>query len=141
MAYDDQNIFAKILRGEIPCTPVYEDDDVLAFMDVMPQSPGHVLVIPKAPSESMLDIDTGTLSTLIRAVHKLAPAVKAGMQADGFIIKQFNGATAGQTVLHTHFHIIPAFKGRAMRPHVGETERPAVLEGHAAKIRNALAVL
>src|SRR6478609_1386606 len=104
MSYDDNNIFAKILRGEIPCHRVYEDADTLAFMDVMPQSPGHLLVIPKTPSRNVLDADPAVLSKLMPIVQKLAKAAKDAFEADGITITQFNEASAGQTVFHLHFH-------------------------------------
>jgi histidine triad (HIT) family protein len=138
MAYDSTNIFAKILRGEIPSTKVHEDEATLAFMDVMPQSDGHVLVIPKAPSTGLDDADPEVLMQLIRTVQALAPKVRDAMGADGFRIMQFNGAAAGQTVFHLHFHIIPMRDGIALRPHTGKMADPAVLNGQAEKIRAAL---
>lgn len=138
MSYDDGNVFAKILRGEIPAQTLYEDEQTLAFMDVMPQSPGHVLVIPKAPSRNLLDADPATLATLMPVVQKLARAVKEGMQADGIFIAQFNEAPAGQTVFHLHVHIIPRYDGAALKPHSGQMEDPAVLAANAQRIRAAL---
>lgn len=136
--YDDNNIFAKILRGEIPSHRVYEDKDTVAFMDVMPQAPGHVLVIPKSGSRNILDADPAVLSKLIPVVQKVANAVKDAFDADGILISQFNEAAAGQTVFHLHFHIIPRHEGAAMRPHSGSMEDGAVLAAHADKIRAAL---
>ena len=107
--YDDNNIFAKILRGEIPSFKVYEDDDTLAFMDVMPQSPGHTLVIPKAGSRNLLDADPAVLSKTIPVVQKIAVAAKKAFAADGIQLVQFNEPASGQTVYHLHFHIIPRF--------------------------------
>lgn len=138
MSYDDGNVFAKILRGEIPAQTLYEDEQTLAFMDVMPQSPGHVLVIPKAPSRNLLDADPATLATLMPVVQKLARAVKEGMQADGIFIAQFNEAPAGQTVFHLHVHIIPRYDGAALKPHSGQMEDAAVLAANAERIRAAL---
>lgn len=138
MSYDDGNVFAKILRGEISAQKLYEDEQTLAFMDVMPQSPGHVLVIPKAPSRNLLDADPATLATLMPVVQKLARAVKEGMQADGIFIAQFNEAPAGQTVFHLHVHIIPRYDGAALKPHSGQMEDPAVLAANAERIRAAL---
>ena len=109
MSYDDNNIFAKILRGEMPAHKVFEDDDTLAFLDIMPRTKGHVLVIPKKPSINMMDIDPDNLCVLIRSVHKLAPMVRKAMEADGFVIQQFNEAAAGQMVFHIHFHIVPRY--------------------------------
>ena len=138
-AYDDQNIFAKILRGEIPSTRVYEDDHVVAFMDVMPQGAGHTLVVPKAPSRNILDADTATLAPLMAAVQKIARAVKQAFDADGVTILQFNEAPAGQSVFHLHVHVIPRFDGVALKPHSGKMEDAAVLQANAEKIRKALA--
>ncbi|MEJ0013126.1 MAG: HIT family protein [Bauldia sp.] len=137
--YDDTNIFARILRGEIPSTRVYEDDAVVAFMDVMPQAAGHTLVVPKAPSRNLLDADPATFATLMPAVQKVARAVKAAFAADGITILQFNEGAAGQTVFHLHFHVIPRMEGVLLKPHTGGMERPEVLAANAEKIRKALA--
>lgn len=137
-SYDQDNVFAKILRGELPCVKVHEDDMTLAFMDVMPQSDGHTLVIPKTPSVNMMDISPADAATLIAAVHRLAPAVKKAMAAEGIQIVQLNGPAAGQTVFHTHFHIIPRNQGLEMGFHARDMEDPAILERHAEKIRAAL---
>jgi histidine triad (HIT) family protein len=137
-AYDNQNIFAKILRGEIPSTRVYEDDAVVAFMDVMPQGPGHTLVVPKAPSRNLLDADPATLGPLMIAAQKLARAVKTAFAADGVTMMQFNEPASGQTVFHLHVHLIPRFEGVPLKPHTGAMEKPEVLAAHAAKIRAAL---
>ena len=138
MSYDPNNIFAKILRGELPCTKIYEDDDTLAFMDIMPQADGHVLVLPKAPSESLLDADPAVFAPLFATVQKVAHAVKSGMGADGVTITQFNGPAAGQTVFHLHVHIIPRWEGVALRRHSGTMENADVLKANAAKIIAAL---
>lgn len=138
MSYDDQNIFAKILRGEIPCHRVYEDADTLAFMDVMPQSPGHLLVIPKVPSRNILDADPATLSKVIPIVQKLAVAAKDAFNADGITVTQFNEPAAGQTVYHLHFHIIPRYEGAGLKPHSGQMEDNAVLATNAKKVVDAL---
>lgn len=137
-AYDSNNIFAKILRGEIPAHKVYEDDNVLAFMDVMPQAQGHVLVVPKAPSRNILDANPATLSALILTVQKVAIAAQDAFDADGVTIMQFNEAPAGQSVFHLHFHIIPRHEGTPLRPHSGKMEDGAVLAANAEKIRDAL---
>lgn len=134
IAYDDGNIFAKILRGEIPCHRVYEDADTLAFMDVMPQAPGHLLVIPKQPSRNMLDADPAVLAKTIVVVQKLAKAAKDAFDADGVFIAQFNEPAAGQTVFHLHFHIIPRHEGAALKPHSGKMEDGDVLAANAEKI-------
>ncbi|HEY4193305.1 MAG TPA: HIT family protein [Mesorhizobium sp.] len=139
MAYDDTNIFAKILRGEIPSHKVYEDDAVVAFMDVMPQGQGHTLVVPKAPSRNLLDADPATFGALFSVVQKLAVAVKKAFAADGVTIQQFNEPAAGQTVYHLHVHVLPRFEGIALRPHTGEMEKPEILSENARKIRAALA--
>ncbi|MCI4677910.1 HIT family protein [Rhodoblastus acidophilus] len=139
-AYDPNNIFAKILRGEIPCENVYEDEDTLAFMDVMPQSAGHVLVIPKLGARNILDVPPEVLSTLILRVQKLARAAKDGMGADGVTVTQFNESASGQSVFHIHFHVIPRWEGIGLRPHAGGgMADPALLKAHADKIRAALA--
>ncbi|MGC0053122.1 HIT family protein [Brucella pituitosa] len=136
--YDDNNIFAKILRGEIPSTRVYETDNVVAFMDVMPQGTGHTLVVPKAPSRNLLDAKPETLAETIQVVQKIANAVKKAFNADGVTVIQFNEPAAGQTVYHLHFHVIPRFEGVELKPHTGKMEDAAVLESNAEKIRTAL---
>lgn len=136
--YDDNNIFAKILRGEIPSTRVYETDDVVAFMDVMPQGTGHTLVLPKAPSRNLLDAKPETLANVIQAVQKIAQGVKKAFNADGVTVMQFNEPASGQTVYHLHFHVIPRFEGVALKPHTGQMEDAAVLSANAEKIRAAL---
>ena len=136
--YNDANIFAKILRGEIPAVKLHEDDHTLAFMDVMPQAPGHLLVIPKAPSRNLLDADPDVLARTIPVVQKLAKAAKTAFEADGVFIAQFNEPAAGQTVFHLHFHVIPRHEGVALKPHSGDMEDMAVLESNAEKIRAAL---
>jgi len=138
-AYDPGNIFAKILRGEIPSHRVYEDEAVVAFMDVMPQGPGHTLVVPKAPSRNMLDADPATLGSLFTAVQKVAVAVKKAFNADGVTLMQFNEPASGQTVYHLHVHVVPRFEGIALKPHTGQMEKPEVLVENAGKIRAALA--
>jgi histidine triad (HIT) family protein len=136
--YDANNIFARILRGEIPSTRVYEDDAVVAFMDVMPQGPGHTLVVPKAASRNLLDADVATLAPLMAAVQTVARAVKTAFAADGVTVMQFNEPASGQTVFHLHVHIIPRFEGVSLKPHTGEMEKPEVLKANAEKIRAAL---
>ena len=137
-AYDTNNIFAKILRGEIPSHRVYEDDTVVAFMDVMPQGPGHTLVVPKALSRNLLDANPSTFGPLFAVVQKVALAVKKALDADGVTILQFNEPASGQTVYHLHVHVIPRFDGIPLKPHSGEMEKPEVLAGNAEKIRAAL---
>ena len=139
MAYDTNNIFAKILRGEIPSQKVYEDDAFLAIMDAMPQTPGHALVIPKAPSRNLLDADPAILAGLLPLVKRMAVAVKAAFAADGVQVIQYNEAAAGQSVFHLHFHIIPRHEGAAARAHAGQMEKPEILAANATKIRAELA--
>lgn len=139
MAYDDTNIFAKILRGEIPSQKVYEDEAVVAFMDVMPQGQGHTLVVPKAPSRNLLDAEPATFGPLFAVVQKIAVAVKKAFSADGVTIQQFNEAAAGQSVYHLHVHVLPRFEGVPLKPHTGAMEKPEVLAANAEKIRAALA--
>ena len=134
-AYDDDNIFAKILRGEMPAHKVYEDDDVLAFMDIMPRGDGHTLVIPKVKARNMLDIDPADLGTLMARVQHIAKGVIKAMDAEGFIIQQFNEAVGGQIVFHIHFHIIPRWEGVKLGPPASEMADPDVLASHAAKIK------
>jgi histidine triad (HIT) family protein len=138
MSYDDSNIFAKILRGEIPSHKIYEDEDTLAFMDVMPQAPGHVLIVPKAASRNLLDADPDVLARTIPVVQRVARAVKSAFGADGVTIVQFNEPASGQTVFHLHFHVIPRHEGVPLIPHGREMEKPDVLKANAEKIRNAL---
>lgn len=140
MTYDPDNIFAKILRGDIPCHKVYEDDETLAFMDVMPQADGHTLVIPKSPSRNLLDADPATLGHVIMVVQKLARAVKRAFDADGVLVKQFNETAAGQTVFHLHFHVMPRKDGVELRAHSGKMADHGMLADHAEKIRLALKV-
>ena len=116
MTYDPDNIFAKLLRGEIPATRVYEDEETLAFMDIMPRSDGHLLVIPKTPCRNIFDASPAQLSAVMATVQNLAAAAKDGMAADGVTIQQFNEAAGGQEVFHLHFHILPRREGDALRP-------------------------
>jgi histidine triad (HIT) family protein len=138
MSYDPQNIFARILRGEIPSHKVYEDEDTLAFMDVMPQVDGHVLVIPKAPSRGLLDADPAVLARTIAVVQKVAAAASRAFAADGFQIRQYNEPAGGQTVFHLHFHVLPMREGQGLRPHVGKMADHALLARHAEMIRQTL---
>jgi histidine triad (HIT) family protein len=139
MAYDTNNIFAKILRGEIPCTKVYEDEHTLAFMDIMPQADGHTLVITKAPAETILDLSPEAAATWIQAVQKVSKAVKTAMGVEGFVLMQLNGAAAGQTVPHVHFHILPSSLGALMtRAHGSKMGDMAQIQGFAEKIKAAL---
>lgn len=136
--YDPDNIFAKILRGELPAQKVYEDDDTFAFMDIMPRGPGHCLVIPKAPARNILDADPKSLSAVIRTAQKIAKASKQAFAADGVTIQQFNEHAGGQVVFHLHVHVIPRFEGVALKPPGGPMEDGAALAANAAKIEAAL---
>ena len=138
MPYDPNNIFAKILRGEIPAVKVYEDDHTLAFMDVMPEAEGHVLVVPKEAAEDILGLSAEGLSVLMATVQKVAKAVDASLKPDGILIKQYNRAAAGQSVFHIHFHIVPRWEGVPMAPHGKVMVEAARLEPIAQKIRSAL---
>ena len=136
--YDPNNVFAKILRGEIPSHKIYEDDHALAFMDVMPQCEGHCLVVPKAPSRGLLDADPQTLSHVMAVVQKVARAAVKAFRADGFQIRQYNEAAGGQTVFHLHFHILPMKEGTSIKPHSGSMADSADLKRQAEMIRAAL---
>jgi len=138
MTYDDNNVFAKILRGELPCHKVYETERVLAFMDIMPRGEGHVLVIPKAKARNILDAEPEDLAELAKAVQVVARAAKEALFADGLTIQQFNESAGGQVVFHLHVHVIPRFEGVPLKPHTGQMEADDVLAGHAEKIRAAL---
>ena len=135
--YDPNNVFAKILRGEMPATKVYEDEVALAFMDIMPRADGHVLVIPKAPARNLMDIDPAVLSGLIQRVQKVAKAAVKGMGAEGVSIQQFNESAGGQIVFHIHFHILPRWTGVSLRP-PGQMGDKAAIAAHAEKIKAAL---
>lgn len=136
--YDENNVFARILRGELPAHKVYEDGETLAFMDIMPRGPGHCLVIPKARARNILDVDDGSLTAVIRAVQGVARAVVKAFDADGVTIQQFNEEAGGQVVLHLHFHVIPRFSGTALKPPGGPMEKPEALAANAERIRAAL---
>jgi histidine triad (HIT) family protein len=138
MTYDPNNVFAKILRGEIPSVKVYEDDKTLAFMDVMPQLDGHVLVIPKEPAENVFDLSPEGAAALMATTQKVAKAVKKGLNLSGIMVAQLNGAAAGQSVFHVHFHVIPRSGGADFRLHAREMEKPEKLKALAEKIRAAL---
>ena len=139
LAYDNDNIFARILRGDIPSHRVYEDEHTVAFMDVMPQGTGHTLVLTKAPSRNLLDADPATLGRLMQTVQKIARAVKTAFEADGVMIVQYNEAASGQSVFHLHVHVIPRFAGVPLKPHSADKmEDPQVLATNAEKVRRAL---
>ncbi|MEL6464602.1 MAG: HIT family protein [Pseudomonadota bacterium] len=132
-AYDDTNIFAQILRGEIPCFKVYEDGDTLCFMDIMPRTDGHCLVIPKTPCRNVLDASDAQLAAVMATVKKVANAAKVAFDADGITLQQFNETAGGQEVFHLHFHIHPRHAGVSMRP-PGKMGDMDVIKSHAEKI-------
>jgi len=138
MAYDRNNVFARILRGEIPAHKVFEDEHTLAFMDVMPQADGHTLVIPKAAAENLFDLPPQALAATILTTQRVARAVQQAFAAPGILIAQLNGAPAGQSVFHIHFHIVPRREGFDLRLHARDMADPAVLAAHAARVRAAL---
>ena len=136
--YDTENIFAKILRNEVFAVKIFENDTTLSFMDMMPQSDGHVLVIPKTQTTNIFNLQSSTLASLIITVQKIAYAVQQAMRATGIIITQFNGTTAGQTVFHTHFHIIPSYDNSKIKTHNRQMEEQRILEKFAKKIKSHL---
>lgn len=136
--YDPNNIFAKIIRGELPCHKIYEDERALAFLDIMPRAPGHALVIPKSPARNLLDVDPDDLAHVAQVAQRVA---RAGMQvfaADGVTVQQFNENAGGQVVFHLHVHVIPRKEGIAMKPPASEKEKPEVLADHAKKLAAAM---
>lgn len=137
-AYDSNNVFAKILRGELPCHKIYEDHDTLALMDIMPRGDGHCLVIPKRPSRNMLDVSVADLMSVMKTVQIVSKAAVEALGADGLTIQQFNESAGGQVVFHLHVHIIPRFEGVSLRPHTGEMADQEVLKAHADRIRQIL---
>jgi histidine triad (HIT) family protein len=139
--YDQNNIFAKILRGELPAQKVYEDDKALAFLDIMPRAPGHTLVIPKAAARNILDVAPVDLAHVMAVTQKIARAAMVAFSADGITLQQFNEQAGGQVVFHLHVHVIPRRDGVAMKPPASAMEKPEVLSEHAALLRKALAAL
>lgn len=138
--YDPNNVFAKILRGELPCHKVYEDDDTFVFMDIMPRGEGHSLVIPKRPARNILDVDPDSLRAVMATTQKIARASMKAFNADGVTVQQFNEPAGGQVVFHLHVHVLPRFEGVALKPHTGQMEAPEVLAANAGKLRQALGV-
>ena len=137
-AYDPQNIFAKILRGEAPAHKVYEDAETFAFMDIMPMAEGHTLVIPREPAVTLFDLSAAAAQALIGTTHKVAHAVRAAFRPHGVILAQLSGAPAGQTVFHIHFHIVPRWEGTEMNMHARKMAPQETLADHAARIREHL---
>jgi histidine triad (HIT) family protein len=141
MSYDDSNAFARILRGELPCHKVHETDDVLAFMDVMPRSDGHVLVIPKARTRNIFDISEGDLQHVFHVVQLVSRVAMKAMAADGVSIIQSNESAGGQVVFHMHVHVIPRWNGIDLRPHSATMEKTEILSEIAERYRKALSGL
>jgi histidine triad (HIT) family protein len=138
MAYDKDNIFARIVRGEIPCHKVYEDADTIAFMDIMPQAEGHTLVVPRNAGEDIFSTPPDSLAAAIRVAQKVAGAVKAVFSPPGIMVAQLNGAAAGQSVFHLHIHVIPRYAGKDLGIHAAAQADPARLAEQAARLRAAL---
>lgn len=141
MAYDNNNVFAKILRGELPAQKVYEDAETLAFMDIMPRCEGHMLVIPKTPARNILDANPTQLAACIRTVQKVSAAAMKAFGAGGITLQQFNEPAGGQVVFHLHFHVLPRSEGVTLGPPASKVEKPEVLAASAEKIRKAMAAL
>ena len=138
MAYDDQNVFAKILRGELPSSTIYEDEKTLAIMDIMPRAKGHALVIPKAPARNLLDCDQADLAACMATVKKVAAAAMQAFSSDGVTLLQASEASAGQEVFHLHFHVIPRFDGVKLGQPASNMESPEVLAANAEKYATVL---
>jgi histidine triad (HIT) family protein len=138
MPYDPSNVFAKILRGELPCVKLYEDEHTLAFMDIMPSVEGHALVIPKGPAETIFELPDEAGAALMRTTQKVARAVKRGLNCSGLMLVQLNGAGAGQSIPHVHFHVVPREEGLELELHGRAMKKPEELEPAAARIRAAL---
>ena len=138
MAYDSSNIFAKILRGELPAHKVYEDADTFAFMDIMPRALGHTLVTPRTPARNILEAGPAQLAACLATVQKIARAAREAFDADGITLQQFNESAGGQVVFHLHFHILPRWDSQKLQPHTGQMEKPEVLAANAEKLRKVL---
>jgi len=138
MTYDPANTFARIVRGELPCHKVYEDEATLAFMDIMPQADCHTLIVPKDAGTGIVDTPAASLQAAIATTQKVAAAVKKATGAPGVMVVQLNGAEAGQTVFHLHFHVIPRWEGLQLKFHARGMEDPEVLKANAARVRAAL---
>ena len=137
-SYDQSNIFAKILRGELPCHKVYDDAKALAFLDIMPRAPGHALVLPKASARNILDVAPDDLCHVMQVAQKIARAAMQAFAADGVTLQQFNEGAGGQVVFHLHVHVIPRHKGAALKPPASFKEEPTVLAQNAEKLKAAL---
>ena len=137
-AYDQNNIFAKILRGELPSYKVYEDEKTFAFLDIMPRAPGHTLVLPKAAARNILDVSPDDFAHVAKVAQKIAKAAMTAFAADGVTIQQFNEGAGGQVVFHLHMHVIPRKSGVPMKPPASEKEKPETLAEHAKKLAAAL---
>lgn len=137
--YDPNNIFAKIIRGDLPAYKVYEDEKAIAFLDIMPRAPGHTLVLPKAPARNILDIQPDDLAHVMKVAQKIARAAKEAFRADGITVQQFNEKAGGQVVFHLHVHVIPRADGVSLKPPASVQEKAEVLGEHAAMIKAALA--
>jgi histidine triad (HIT) family protein len=137
-SYDPNNIFAKILRGELPAYKVFEDDKVFAFLDIMPRAPGHTLVIPKTPARTIVDVAADDLVHVMKVTQKIARAAMTAFAADGITIQQFNEAAGGQVVFHLHVHVIPRKNGVSLKAPLSFKEEPAVLTEHASRLAAAL---
>jgi histidine triad (HIT) family protein len=137
--YDSNNLFAKILRGDLPSYKVYEDDKALAFLDIMPRAPGHTLVLPKAAARNVFDVEPDDLAHVMKVAQRVAKAAKAVFGADGITLQQFNEKAGGQVVFHLHVHVIPRKEGVALKPPASEKEKPEVLVEQAERLKAALA--
>jgi len=140
-AYDPNNVFAKILRGEMPAQQIYEDADTVAIMDIMPRADGHCLVIPKTAARNVLDATPEQLAACLRTVQRLSRAAMLAFTAEGITIQQFNESAGGQVVFHLHYHVLPRHAGVSLKPHTGQMEKPEILAANADKLRAALAKL
>ena len=140
-AYDHDNIFAKILRGQMPAHKIYEDATTFAFMDIMPRADGHCLVIPKTPARNIFDASPEQLAACMQTVQRLSNAAMIAFDAEGITIQQFNERAGGQVVFHLHFHVLPRHAGINLKPHTGQMEKPEILTANADKLRAALATL
>ena len=137
-SYDPNNVFAKILRGELPCYKVYEDDKAFAFLDIMPRAPGHTLILPKTPARNILDVDPDDLAHVMKVAQKIAKAAMTAFAADGVTVQQFNEPAGGQVVFHLHVHVIPRKIGVALKPPASFKEDPSVLSDQALRLAAAL---